>query len=268
MRWTTSSKDWRCTTSDNTLIACNKRYAEIYGFPDKLTGPGVKGAEILAYLDSNGFGKTLSQPRTEPDGSTLMMRELADGRIIAERKKQLLDGGWVSTHEDVTVRRRAEDKVKEMATHDALTGLSNRFEFKQRLARSLADVRRPSGKFAVLYLDLDEFKSVNDALGHTGGDKLLQQVSERIKAAVRQADTVARLGGDEFAIIYGCSYVPAATIRLAERLIASVAEPYTISGKCVEIGVSIGISLAPEDGLDSDELIRRADVALYHSKMN
>jgi diguanylate cyclase (GGDEF)-like protein len=153
-----------------------------------------------------------------------------------------------------------------MATRDALTGLSNRFEFKQRLEQCLAEVRQRTGKFAVLYVDLDHFKSVNDTLGHTAGDKLLQEVAGRLQAAVRQGDTVARLGGDEFAIIQRVSYVPGGAKRLAERLIESVGEPYAVDCARIEIGASVGISLSPEDGIDSDELIRRADMALHHSK--
>jgi diguanylate cyclase (GGDEF)-like protein len=251
---------------NGALIACNKRYAEIYSFPPELTGPGVTRSQILAGGGDQRFGKAASGPRAEADGSILTTNELSDGRIIAQRKKQLADGGWVSTHEDITVRRRAEQKVEEMATHDALTGLSNRFEFKQRLEQCLAEVRQRTGKFAVLYVDLDHFKSVNDTLGHTAGDKLLQEVAGRLQAAVRQGDTVARLGGDEFSIIQRVSYVPGAAKRLAERLIESIGEPYTIDGARIEIGTSVGISLSPEDGMDSDELIRRADMALHHSK--
>jgi diguanylate cyclase (GGDEF)-like protein len=253
---------------NDTLIACNKRYAEIYGLPLELTGPGVTRAQILAHGGDQRFGKASGERRTEADGSILITNELPDGRIIAQRKKQLADGGWVSTHEDITVRRRAEQKVEEMATHDALTGLSNRFEFKQRLEQCVAEARQRTAKFAVLYVDLDHFKSVNDTLGHTAGDKLLQEVAARIQAAVRQGDTVARLGGDEFAIIQRVSYVPGGAKRLAERLIESVAEPYTIDGARIEIGTSVGISLTPEDSIDSDELIRTADMALHHSKVS
>jgi diguanylate cyclase (GGDEF)-like protein len=252
----------------NALIACNKRYAEIYGLPAELTGPGVTRAQILAHRGEHGFGKPASEPRTDPDGGILMINELPDGRLIAQRRKKLADGGWVSTHEDITVRCRAEAKVEEMATSDALTGLSNRFAFKQRLEKCLAEARRRTGKFAVLYLDLDHFKAVNDALGHTGGDKLLQEASARIKAVVRPDDTAARLGGDEFAIIQTVSYAPSDAKRLAERLIASVSRPYAIGSDHIEIGASIGISLAPDDSVDSDELLRMADMALYHAKMN
>ena len=248
------------------LIACNKRFAEIYGLPVALTGPGVTQAQILANRGQGCFGKVLSEPPREPDGSALIISELADGRIIAQRRKKLADGGWVSTHEDITVRFRAEEKVKELARTDALTGLSNRAEFTQRLERSLSEVRRRVAKYAVLHLDLDRFKAVNDALGPALGDKLLQEVSTRIKTVTRDGDTIARLGADEFAIIQRVAYVPRDAARLAERLIASVGETYKIDGADIEIGASIGISVAPEDGLDGDELIRNADMALSHAK--
>jgi diguanylate cyclase (GGDEF)-like protein len=252
----------------NSLIACNKRYAEIYGLPAELTGPGVTRAQIVSYRGHHGFGKALSEPQIEPDGSILMISKLADGRIIAQRKKKLGEGGWVSTHEDITARHQAEEKVEEMARSDALTGLSNRTEFKRRLEQCLAEARRRTAKFAVFYLDLDHFKVVNDTLGHPLGDKLLVEVAAQIKAVTREGDTIARLGGDEFAIIQRILYVPRDAVRLAERLIASVRKSYSIDGNDIEIGASVGISLTPGDSVDCDELIRNADMALYHAKTN
>ncbi len=247
------------------LVACNKRYAEIYGLPVDGKHPGKVGASVPGAAEGR-FGKIVSNSRLAPDGSALTISELADGRIIAQRKKGLSDGGWVSTHEDITSARRAEDKIKEMATLDALTGLSNRFDFKQRLAQCLAEARRRTAKFAVLYLDLDHFKAVNDTFGHPVGDTLLEAVATRIKSVVRRSDTIARLGGDEFAIIQRVSNIPRDAILLADRLLASVGKPYSIDGKLIDIGTSIGISTAPEDSVDPDEILRTADMALYQSK--
>ena len=253
--------------ADMRLITCNKRFAEIYGLPDALTRPGATNAEILFHhRGERGVANVSSDERKEADGSIVITNELSDGRIILQRKKALAGGGWVSTHEDITARRRAEDKVREMATKDPLTGLSNRFEFRQRLDQCLAEARRKTGKFAVFYLDLDRFKAVNDSLGHPVGDKLLQEVTARINAAMRDGDTVARLGGDEFAIIQRVTNTLNDPVRLAERLISSVSAPYAVDGNAIVIGASVGISLAPNDSLDADELIRGADVALYQSK--
>ena len=249
------------------LITCNQRYAEIYGLPAEVTRPGSASAEALFHRRSNvDVGDPSTEHRTESDGSIMTVAELADGRLILQRKKKLPDGGWVSTHEDITIRRRAEEKVREMATTDALTGLANRFEFRQRLDQCLAEVHRKLGKFAIFYLDLDRFKAVNDSLGHPFGDKLLQAVAARIVAVVRGGDTIARLGGDEFAIIQRIANTLNDPARLAERLIDSLSKPYEIDGNAITIDISIGISLTPNDGVVADELIRGADMALYHAK--
>ena len=172
----------------------------------------------------------------------------------------------MSTHEDITARRRAEEKIEELATKDVLTGLSNRFEFKQRLNQCLAETRRKVGRFAVFYLDLDHFKTINETLGHVVGDTLLQQVAARISDTVRTEDVVARLGGDEFAIIQRVGSAISDPLRLAERLIAAIGEPFEVDGHVIVAGASVGISLAPGDGVDADELMRGADMALYQSK--
>ena len=251
---------------NDCLIACNKRYAEIYKLPNALAGPGVKRAQISTFRGDEGFGVALSEPIEDSDGSLLTISRLSDGRIIAQRKKRLADGGWVSTHEDVTVRHRAEEKVKELARSDVLTGLLNRIEFKQRLEERLAEARRRLARYAVLYLDLDHFKGVNETLGHSFGDKLLQEVATRIRAVTREGDVIARLGGDEFAIIQRIAFVPRDVVRLAERLIDSIGKPFAIDGNDIDMSASIGISLAPDDGVDGDEVIRNADMALLHAK--
>ncbi len=248
------------------LVVCNRRYAEIYGLPSEFVSQGRRARANSPPHDPNRFGAPIDKARTEHDGSVLVVNKLPDGRIIAQRKKSLSDGGWVSTHEDITAHREAEDKIKVMATHDALTGLLNRFGFKQRLEQSLAEAQRRTGRFAVLYLDLDRFKPVNDTLGHPVGDRLLQAVAARINGVVRKSDTTARLGGDEFVVIQRVSVVPRDTMRLADRLLAAVAEPYAIDGVRIEIGTSIGIALTPDDSVDADEVLRLADLALYHSK--
>jgi diguanylate cyclase (GGDEF)-like protein len=252
--------------ADMRMITCNRRYAEIYGLPDEITRPGAASAEGSFPRRHAQFGDVSGERHAEPDGGVVTINELSDGRLILQRKKKLADGGWVSTHEDITARRLAEEKVREMAATDILTGLSNRFEFRQRLDRYLTDVNRKLGEFAILYLDLDRFKAVNDSLGHSIGDKLLQAAAERIVGVVRRSDTVARLGGDEFAIIQRITDTLDDPARLADRLIAAVGEPYLIDGNTITIGVSIGISVTPKDGVVVDELIRAADVALYHAK--
>ena len=151
------------------------------------------------------------------------------------------DGGWVATHDDITERQRAEQQIAHMARHDALTDLPNRMLFRERLAEALAGVSR-GGKLAVLYLDLDRFKGVNDTLGHPMGDELLKLVAERLRQCVRETDTVARVGGDEFAIIQTGIEEPLDTAVLARRLGEAVRAPYDLAGHAVVVDTSIGIA--------------------------
>jgi diguanylate cyclase (GGDEF)-like protein len=176
-----------------------------------------------------------------------------------------VDGGWVATYEDVTERRHAEARIVFMARHDALTNLPNRVLFAERIEQALAQMGRGSG-FAVLCLDLDHFKQVNDTLGHPVGDQLLRAVAERLQACAREIDTVARLGGDEFAIVQRDVKDPEAVAILARRIVEVVSAPYQLEGHCVTIGVSIGISLAPADGFLCERLLKNADLALYRAK--
>ncbi|MGB6175292.1 MAG: EAL domain-containing protein [Methylocella sp.] len=167
---------------------------------------------------------------------------------------------------DVTAKRQAEARIAHMAHHDALTGLPNRVLFHERLDEALLRVRRDRDKFAVLYLDLDEFKNVNDTLGHAAGDKLLVAVAERLRTCLRDCDMVARFGGDEFAVLQIGLAGPHEAGAFADRIVTLLSEPYDIDGQQVVIGASVGIALAPADGETSDQLLRNADMALYRAK--
>jgi diguanylate cyclase (GGDEF)-like protein len=152
-----------------------------------------------------------------------------------------------------------------MARHDTLTGLPNRMHFRERFDKAVAAVDR-TGAFAVLCLDLDNFKIVNDTLGHQAGDSLLQIAAKRIQAALRKNDLAARIGGDEFAILQLTKEQPSAAIALANRLVEVMQEPIMIGEQEVLVGVSVGIAQAPADGADADTLLKNADLALYRSK--
>jgi diguanylate cyclase (GGDEF)-like protein/PAS domain S-box-containing protein len=167
---------------------------------------------------------------------------------------------------DITDREEAEKLIHRMALQDSLTGLANRNLLKKRLDENLKTARRNKSSLAVMFLDLDNFKPVNDLYGHGVGDKLLQIVSERLLAAARETDTVARLGGDEFAIVLTNIDDVNAISTIAERILGSIQEPVIIDDKTLQIGTSIGVSFYPDDSLNPDELIRMADVALYKAK--
>ncbi|CAH2602456.1 EAL domain-containing protein [Rhodovastum atsumiense] len=166
---------------------------------------------------------------------------------------------------DVTASREAEARIAHLARHDVLTGLPNRMLFGERLDEALARAKRGQG-FALLLADLDGFKEVNDTLGHPVGDALLREVTARLRAELRETDTLARLGGDEFAVIQSSVDQPQAATAVARRMVEVIGMPFDLDGRQVRIGTSIGIVLAPADGLDRERLVKAADMALYRAK--
>ncbi|MGQ0651314.1 MAG: sensor domain-containing protein [Betaproteobacteria bacterium] len=165
-----------------------------------------------------------------------------------------------------TALRESEERFRQLAHHDSLTSLPNRMLFHDRLAQGLAQAARGRRGLGVMLIDLDGFKQVNDTLGHSAGDLLLTQVAARFLAEVRAGDTVARLGGDEFAIILTGLTAPQDAGRVAQKLIACAAEPFSIEGRHVYTGMSVGIALFPEDGADTESLLKNADAAMYQAK--
>ena len=190
---------------------------------------------------------------------------LPDGRAFSVVNKPIAGGGWLATHEDVTERQRSEDRIAHMARHDALTDLPNRMLLLEQLNHEIKRVKRGEC-LAVLCLDLDQFKSVNDALGHHIGDELLKLVGERLRGCTRELDVVARMGGDEFAIIMTQMEQAADAATLSKRIRDSVIKPYQIEGHQIVTDISIGISVAPMDAVELAELLRNADMALYDAK--
>nr|WP_321983604.1 EAL domain-containing protein [uncultured Lichenicoccus sp.] len=199
----------------------------------------------------------------EAGGADLATRlRLLDGRILDARSRATGSGGSVITLLDVT-RYVLET---ERAARDPLTGLVSRIEMRERVGDLLSIRRRDGGSAALLALDLDRFKLVNDTLGHPVGDALLIKVAERLNTVVRQGDLVARFGGDEFAILLANACEPAAIEAMARRLVDLLGRSYVVMGHMVNIGVSVGIALLPDDGADAETLLRHADLALYRAK--
>ncbi|HUJ12395.1 MAG TPA: EAL domain-containing protein [Thermoanaerobaculia bacterium] len=175
-------------------------------------------------------------------------------------------GGFVCVARDITERTYAEEQIKHLAYHDALTGLPNRLLFKDRLTVAISHAQRERSKLAVLFLDLDRFKVINDSLGHNIGDQLLQAVSARVQSCVRESDTVARLGGDEFTILLPHLFQGEDAALVAQKIIDAVRYPFQIEGREFFMTTSIGISLYPDDGFDAETLIKNADTAMYQAK--
>ena len=198
---------------------------------------------------------------------------LKHGKIFDRYSAPLTDSkdryrGRIWYFRDITDHKVAEERIQYLAYYDALTGLPNRTLLQDRLTQALASARRQKDKVALLFLDLDRFKNINDSLGHSVGDLLLQKVAERLKRWAREQDTVARLGGDEFLIVLTeIKDVPDAAVA-AERLMDAMTAEFIIQGHPLSISCSLGISIFPEHGADGETLIKNADAAMYSAKEN
>ena len=256
------------------IVARNKPYIEMYGLSPDVVKPGLSFRDLVWHRKATGsFTGDVEQycraleAEMERGESKPWLVQTTDGRSINIVNRAMAIGGWVVTHEDITQRIEAERRIAHMALHDPLTNLPNRSLFHERLEQTLASVLR-GGALAVLYLDLDQFKSINDTLGHPVGDELLKVVASRLRGCLRETDTLARLGGDEFAIVQAGVSEPEDVSSLAERIRAAVTEPIEIEGHNLRTDLSIGIALSPNDGVDADQLIKNADLALYAAKAN
>ena len=188
-----------------------------------------------------------------------------NGRTIMMQHHPMKDGGWVSTHEDITEQRQNEARIRHLARHDALTDLPNRIQFLEEMTQVETSIVRGE-KAAVLCIDLDHFKGINDTLGHAMGDAVLKQVSARLWGTTRETDVLARLGGDEFSLLLTPIEGPREAAMVAERIVKAIAAPFSINGHHILIGASVGIAMAPGDGITTDELMKNADLAAYRAK--
>jgi diguanylate cyclase (GGDEF)-like protein len=255
--------------ADSRLMVVNRRYGEIYDLPPNAVVPGMRAPEVLAV--------SLAQSGDTPDSDRLgrdvyygqpgmpAVQELATGKVIAVERRDTTDGGFVATFEDVTERRHAEARIAFLAHHDVLTGLPNRAALEQHINASIAQAGRDHG-FAVFALDLDDFRPVNDTLGHGVGDELLVAVANRLSACVREIDCVARIGADEFVVVQRAVDRPEDAAVLARRMIDVLKSPYMLARHTVSVGVTIGVTVAPGDGTSSEKLVKNADVALARAK--
>jgi diguanylate cyclase (GGDEF)-like protein len=257
--------------AEGRIILFNERMVTLMG--DAVVNfKGRPLLDMLRHMKANGrwdgdpeqfFSKLIREARA---GQTVTRTFDWKERSIRMVDQPMSGGGWVATFEDITQWQRAQAQISHMARHDALTNLPNRTLFREELERALHLAKRDD-QLAVLCLDLDHFKRINDSLGHPVGDALLKEVASRLRACVGPADTVARLGGDEFAIVQFCNHCdPTVISALASHVVNAVSAPYDIDGQQFVIGVSVGISLAPDDGDNPDELLKNADLALYRAK--
>lgn len=288
---------------NDRLVTCNQRFRDLYAlsapfihagmrFEDIVRGGAKRGQYPQITGDIDAFVANLLTWRQE--GSGTIERMLPDGRWVLVSERRTADGGRVGIRTDITALKtahaelgeanaranaaaaeaqrqnaaliRQESRIRFLAHHDDLTGLQNRLAFRTQITDALRQIGTDGGQIALLFLDLDRFKDINDTLGHPVGDQLLRDVAKRLSACVRKCDSVARLGGDEFAILCMGHDQPQAAEMLSTRIVDALSQPFSIQGRTISISTSIGIAVAEGLGRDADTLLKQADLALYQSK--
>ncbi|MEI9900310.1 MAG: EAL domain-containing protein [Hyphomicrobium sp.] len=256
------------------LLVCNQRYLEMYDLPRFLAEPGTPFKRILESRIANGLyagddpeaylSERLASVRDVQSNTKL--HELRDGRIVAITHEPMEGGGWLATHDDVTRLRRIEAKLSHMARHDALTDLPNRVALRERLRQLLTGETLDGRQVILLLIEIDRFKEINDTLGPSIGDALLQHIAQRLRRRIDGADMIARIGGDEFVVLQ----VADEPVTVADVLVKSVRSvlgtSFDLDGQSVSISVSAGIAIGPADGVDPDDLLKSADLALGRAK--
>jgi len=255
------------------VIDANHAFVELFGYTFdealglelwRLVAPASQDEAALRITRGSAADAPVDQPYE------LLMRRKDGSTFPAElRGKSVRHGGklaQVVAMRDIAARKQTEDHIRRLAHHDPLTELPNRSLFLDRLGLAMAQARRDGRPMAILQLDLDHFKDVNDTLGHPAGDTLLRACARRLQSIVHDTDTVARIGGDEFAIILTGLERPIDAGHVAQRIIARLLEPISCQGHEVHTGTSIGITIFPDDDTDPDQLLRNADIALYRAK--
>ena len=262
------------STPDKGMIYANDALARMFGYTSAAELMSVAGPilyanprrrqELEKLLDEKGQYHNEEVEYQRKDGSRFFGANSAITVKDAAGMPLYFDGVIA----DITDRKRAERQVYQLAHYDNLTGLPNRALLRDRLGQAISDAKRREARLAVLFLDLDRFKTVNDSLGHETGDKLLQAVAARLRDAMRDSDTISRQGGDEFLLILRDVADAHGVAHFAEKLLEVVARPYTIAEYELHVTPSIGISLFPDDAADLEALIRNADAAMYQAKEN
>jgi diguanylate cyclase (GGDEF)-like protein/PAS domain S-box-containing protein len=258
---------------DGVVHKCNRRFAQMLGYsPDELVGR----PSVLWYANPAEWDPIASLPHAvrEEDGSlhTELRVKRRDGAIFwCDARGRILnperpEEGSLWIYIDISARKERESRIQHLADHDALTGLLNRRMFDDRLRQALANARRTENIVALMLVDLDEFKVINDTYGHLTGDYVLRTVAKRIQESVRETDTVARLGGDEFVVVLVGQRSTEDPAVVAEKMLGAITQSIPAGGRQLEIGASIGISIFPRDGDSPEALLRHADAAMYRVK--
>ena len=255
------------STSDGRILDCNDACARLFGYDSR---EELLGANANAfYFDDSERERVVQMLREQKQVSNLELRlRRRDGATVwvlenvTLRDEDIMEGTII----DITDRKRAQAQVEYQAYHDSLTGLPNRLLFRDRITVALAHAKRSGRLSAVMFLDLDQFKLVNDTLGHTVGDRVLQAIGARLVTCVRAEDTVARMGGDEFTILLAELSDRRGASLVAQKILEAVRHPVTIDEHELYVTTSIGIAVFPDEGMDAESLLKNADRAMYRAK--
>jgi len=255
------------------LVICNERYIEMFSLSRDVVKPGCSLHELIRHRRENGtfvgdvdsYCQKFLDPKGDKAKDTVI--SVPDGRLIHLIYKRSPDGGWSTTLEDITERRRVEARIERLAHYDSLTGLPNRTLFQRRADELLQHTAYAAYmRFAILYIDIDEFKRINDSLGHTIGDEFLKAVAARLSQSIGPDDFVARLGGDEFAIVQRDAPSEDHVSALVARIYTALRTPFDCRGHSLAADASIGVALAPDHGNNLHGLLKSADLAMYAAK--
>ena len=260
--------------SDRRIRLYNRRAPEMTGLPKELLASGVTVADTVKFQVNRGDFAQLPEdlaialsPELTPAGQTLVHERVTrDGRTIEVRSVPIDDGGLVRTYTDVSLRKLAEQELRREARQDPLTGLPNRLHFDEHLHQAIARFRRDGLSFSVLFIDIDHFKDINDAMGHSAGDQVLKEVADRFRSVLRMEDTIARLGGDEFAILQVNGKNSHDGSVLAQRLLQAVPGSYSLDAGNVHVSISIGVASVDVVSAYGSDVMQCADRALYDAK--
>ncbi len=258
--------------SDGRYLEVNQAWLDIFGYSREET-VGRTSLDLGIWVDPPDRARLVEQvlERGAVRDFEARFRKKSGAIIDALISAEVIDidgeAHVIAPLTDITDRKRAEERIQHLATRDALTGFPNRLLLTDRLALAISNAQRQNGLLALLFIDLDRFKYINDSLGHVVGDAFLKSVAERLSAIMRRGDTLARLGGDEFVVLLeNVEAMQDAAGQVARKILTALTEPFTVNGHTLSCSCSIGISLYPSDTTDPEMLIRDADTAMYHVK--
>ncbi|MBI3523143.1 MAG: EAL domain-containing protein [Betaproteobacteria bacterium] len=273
MIFESGSEAFLVSDANNRIVAVNRAFTELTGYSKEevigetpsILSSGLETERFYAAMwraiEKTGHWQGEIRDRRKngevyPKWMTVDVLKDEQGRIT----------NYIASFSDITERKRADEKIHYLAHHDILTGLPNRMVFSDRLSQVIVKARRHQNRFAVLFVDLDRFKNINDSLGHHIGDLLLQEVAKRLLEAVREADTVCRLGGDEFILLVQDIGTPEHVAAIAGKILTTLSRPYYLEDNDLNLTPSIGIACYPQDGEDEESIVKNADAAMYHAK--